>query len=114
MISLFRRLDAGEAVFDFIGKRKRWYWVSAVLLLLSITSFIVRGFNFGIEFDGGTQFPSRATTAQPAGVQSVAAQAGAGVPTTPPIGGAGGPRSAPGVAGERSAPERPAVASPLP
>ena len=40
MISLFRRLDAGDAVFDFIGKRKRWYWVSAVLLLLSITSFI--------------------------------------------------------------------------
>ena len=42
MISIFRRLDAGEPVFDFIGKRKRWYWVSAVLLLLSITSFIVR------------------------------------------------------------------------
>ena len=30
MLSVFHRLNAGEAVFDFIGHRKRWYWVSAV------------------------------------------------------------------------------------
>jgi preprotein translocase subunit SecF len=113
MISLFRRLDAGEAVFDFIGKRKRWYWVSAVLLLLSITSFIVRGFNFGIEFDGGTQFQFRATTAQPADVQSVAEQAGADVQNTPQIVGAGGNRSILVKAGELSAPEQTKVKNAL-
>src|SRR6185369_10460952 len=113
MISLFRRLDAGEAVFDFIGKRKRWYWVSAVLLLLSITSFIVRGFNFGIEFDGGTQFQFRATTAQPAEVQSVAEQAGADVQNTPQIVGAGGNRSILVKAGELSAPEQTKVKNAL-
>jgi len=113
MISMFRRLDAGEPVFDFIGKRKRWYWVSAVLLLLSITSFIVRGFNFGIEFDGGTQFQFRATTAQPAEVQSVAEQAGADVQNTPQIVGAGGNRSILVKAGELSAPEQTKVKNAL-
>jgi preprotein translocase subunit SecF len=89
MLSLYRRLNAGEAVFDFIGHRKRWYWVSAVLLLLCIGSFVVRGFNFGIEFDGGTQFQFKASTAQPAEVQQVAEQAGAAVENTPQIVGAG-------------------------
>jgi preprotein translocase subunit SecF len=113
MISMFRRLDAGEPVFDFIGKRKRWYWVSAVLLLLSITSFIVRGFNFGIEFDGGTQFQFKATTAQPAEVQAVAEQAGADVQNTPQIVGAGGNRSILVKAGELSAPEQTKVTDAL-
>jgi preprotein translocase subunit SecF len=106
MRSLFRRLNAGEAVFDFIGHRKRWYWISAVLLLLSITSFIVRGFNFGIEFDGGTQFQFRATTAQPAEVQQVAEQAGADVQNTPQIVGSGGSRSILVKTGELSAPDQ--------
>ena len=113
MRSLFRRLNAGEAVFDFIGHRKRWYWISAVLLLLSITSFIVRGFNFGIEFDGGTQFQFKASTAQPAEVQQVAEQAGADVQNTPQIVGAGGTRSVIVKAGELSASEQTKVKNAL-
>ncbi|MCW2604001.1 MAG: protein translocase subunit SecF, partial [Pseudonocardiales bacterium] len=42
--------------FDFIGTRRRWYLGSALLILLCILSFAVRGFNFSIEFEGGTQF----------------------------------------------------------
>jgi preprotein translocase subunit SecF len=93
MRRLFRRLDSGEAVFDFIGSRKRWYAVSAVLLLLCIGSFVLRGFNLGIEFEGGTSFQFRAASAEPADVQRVAEQAGAEVPSTPQIVGAGGNRS---------------------
>ena len=113
MLSLFRRLNAGEAVFDFIGKRKRWYWVSAVLLLLCIGSFIFRGFNFGIEFDGGTQFQFKAATAQPAEVQQVAEQAGAQVENTPQIVGAGGTRSIVVKAGELTPAEQDKVQSAL-
>ena len=83
---MFRRLNAGEAVFDFIGHRKRWYWISAVLLLLCITSFVFRGFNFGIEFDGGTQFQFKATTAQPAEVDA-GRRAGRGGRAEHPAGG---------------------------
>ena len=110
---MFHRLNAGEAVFDFIGHRKRWYWISAVLLLLSITSFVVRGFNFGIEFDGGTQFQFKATTAQPAEVQQVAEQAGASVENTPQVVGAGGTRSILVKAGELSATEQTKVKNAL-
>jgi preprotein translocase subunit SecF len=112
-MSVFRRLNAGEAVFDFIGTRKRWYWVSAVLLLLSITSFVVRGFNFGIEFDGGTQFQFRATTAQPAEVQDTAVKAGADVQNTPQVVGVGSTRSIIVKAGELSAPEQTKVKNAL-
>ena len=113
MLSVFRRLNAGEAVFDFIGHRKRWYWISAVLLLLCITSFVVRGFNYGIEFDGGTQFQFKATTAQPAEVQQVAEQAGADVQNTPQVVGAGGTRSIVVKAGELSATDQTKVKNAL-
>jgi preprotein translocase subunit SecF len=93
MRSLFRRLDTGEAVFDFIGSRRRWYLVSLLLLLICVGSFVFRGFNFGIEFSGGTSFQFRASTAQPAEVQEVAEQAGAEVPSTPQVVGSGGTRS---------------------
>jgi len=113
MLSVFRRLNAGEAVFDFIGHRKRWYWISAVVLLLCITSFVVRGFNFGIEFDGGTQFQFKATTAQPAEVQQVTEQAGADVQNTPQVVGAGGTRSIVVKAGELSATDQTKVKNAL-
>jgi len=36
--------------------RWRWFfvWVSAALVLISLMLFVVRGFNFGIDFTGGT------------------------------------------------------------
>jgi preprotein translocase subunit SecF len=55
-MSIFRRLYRGETDINFIGSRKRWYLASAVLLLICILSFIFRGFNYGVEFEGGTQF----------------------------------------------------------
>lgn len=63
------RLYRGESTFRFIERRKLWYAITAVLLLLSLLSILVRGFNFSIEFEGGTQFQVEAqgtsiTTAQ--------------------------------------------------
>jgi preprotein translocase subunit SecF len=43
-----------ETMFDFMGKRKLAYAFSATLLLIAIVSIIMRGFNFGIDFTGGT------------------------------------------------------------
>ncbi|MFJ1760017.1 protein translocase subunit SecF [Amycolatopsis sp. NPDC088138] len=53
--SIFRRLYVGTGAFDVVGKRKRWYIFFAVLVLVCLASMIFRGFNFGIEFEGGTQ-----------------------------------------------------------
>ena len=39
----------GDTHLDFLGKRK----IAMILIVLSISSFFVRGLNFGIEFTGG-------------------------------------------------------------
>lgn len=39
---------------DFMGKRKLALIFSGVLMLISLTSFGVRGLNYGIDFTGGT------------------------------------------------------------
>ncbi|MDP9092026.1 MAG: protein translocase subunit SecF, partial [Actinomycetota bacterium] len=53
---LVRRLYRGETRINFIGNRERWYFASLVLILICIASLGLRGFNYGIEFAGGTQF----------------------------------------------------------
>jgi preprotein translocase subunit SecF len=39
--------------YPFMATRRRWYMVSAVLMLVSLGSLAVRGLNFGIDFTGG-------------------------------------------------------------
>ena len=45
-----------NARYEFIGNRKKAYVVSGVLLFLSIGSLITRGFEVGIDFQGGMEF----------------------------------------------------------
>jgi preprotein translocase subunit SecF len=40
--------------FDFMGKRKIAFALSAVLIVLSIASLVTRDLNFGLDFTGGT------------------------------------------------------------
>ena len=40
--------------FDIVGRRKIWFAVSAVFIVAGFISMVVRGFNFGIDFTGGT------------------------------------------------------------
>lgn len=57
-----------KTTFPFMATRKRWYVVSAVLILLSIVSLMTRGLNFGIDFTGGVElelgFPQAADLQQ--------------------------------------------------
>jgi preprotein translocase subunit SecF len=50
------RLYTGEVSYDFIGHRRHWYLVSAIMIAVSILSLAVRGLDFGIEFKGGADF----------------------------------------------------------
>ncbi len=45
--------------FDFIGKRKSAYILSGSLLVISIISFFVLGFNTGVDFTGGRTYVVR-------------------------------------------------------
>ena len=50
-------LYTGDKSIDFIGRRRTWYLIAAVLLLLAIGVTALRGgFVFGIEFRGGSEF----------------------------------------------------------
>jgi preprotein translocase subunit SecF len=50
------RLYRGETAVDFIGKRRRWYSISALFILASIAALALQGLHLGIEFKGGSSF----------------------------------------------------------
>lgn len=49
-------LYTGRRSYDIVGKRRRWYAISAVLVLISAVLIVVPGLNPGIEFRGGSEF----------------------------------------------------------
>jgi preprotein translocase subunit SecF len=64
-VSLASRMYHGETSYDFVGRRRLWFSISAVLLLISVVSLIWPGLNFGIDFKGGASFrvqPERTLT----------------------------------------------------
>jgi preprotein translocase subunit SecF len=53
---LGHRLYNGEAGFDVVGNSRLIYRITAVVVLLCLLSMLFRGFNFGIDFEGGNSF----------------------------------------------------------
>jgi preprotein translocase subunit SecF len=54
---LGNNLYSGEKSIDFVGRRKIFYVVAGVMLILAILlPFRTGGFNFGIEFKGGSEY----------------------------------------------------------
>jgi preprotein translocase subunit SecF len=50
-------LYSGKVSFDFVGRRKLWYLIAVVVVVFSIMAPVLKGgFNFGIEFRGGSEF----------------------------------------------------------
>ena len=50
------RLYSGESSIDFVGRRRTWYAISAVIVLVAVGALFFRGLNLGIEFRGGADF----------------------------------------------------------
>jgi preprotein translocase subunit SecF len=50
---VWHRLYHGETTFDFVGKRKIGFTISAVLLAITLVSLLGRGLNLGLDFKGG-------------------------------------------------------------
>ncbi len=56
-ISTFgQNLYEGRISFDFVGRRKLWYTVSAIIMVAAAAGLLARGFNYGVEFKGGVEF----------------------------------------------------------
>ena len=66
-MSALGRLYRGETKIDFIGKRNTWFVISGVILAICIGSLIVRGFDYGIEFEGGVAIQAPVPSDGPVG-----------------------------------------------
>jgi preprotein translocase subunit SecF len=51
----FVRLYTGTGAFEVIGRRKLWYGISGLIVAVALASILLRGFTFGIDFEGGTK-----------------------------------------------------------
>src|SRR5207302_11002315 len=83
---LMRKIFRSEFDIDFIGRRKRWLGISAVLVAISVAALIpgIRGLKYGIDFRGGSIFkvplsrnvtvPTLTTALQQAGVPNAQVQ----------------------------------------
>ena len=58
----FVRLYTGTGAFEVIGKRKLWFTISGLIVAVALASILLRGFTFGIDFEGGTKVSMPAAT----------------------------------------------------
>ena len=54
--------------FNIVAHKKWWFTLSSILVIFSVISIFINGFNFGIDYTGGTildmQFNQPVTVAQ--------------------------------------------------
>ena len=53
------KLHRGEVSYDFVGHRKFWFSLSAVLVIISLAGLFTRGLALGIEFKGGVEYEAK-------------------------------------------------------
>ena len=60
----FARLYTGTGAFEVVGRRKLWFTISALIIAAALASIFLKGFTFGIDFEGGTKvsFPRAGAT----------------------------------------------------
>jgi preprotein translocase subunit SecF len=49
-------MHSGKRSIDFVGRRRLWYLIAVVLMVISVLALLTRGLNPGIEFRGGSEF----------------------------------------------------------
>jgi preprotein translocase subunit SecF len=92
--SFVSRLYRGETRINFIGNRMWWYLASGVMISICVISFIVRGFNYGVEFKGGSSFqiPAAGTSITSDQANAAFTTAGAAPGEAPQVVGSGSTR----------------------
>ena len=83
----FLRLYHGETTIDFIGRTRRFFIVSALVVVVGLASLGIRGLNLGIDFKGGTAWEVIGTNQSVASVTAAVEKAGAQQPTVYILGG---------------------------
>jgi preprotein translocase subunit SecF len=86
-IKTLLRLYRGQTAFDFVGRRRWWFLLSAVIIVSGLISFGIRGFNLGIDFKGGVSWEVSATGVSQATVLNAVEAAGLTQPVVEILGG---------------------------
>jgi preprotein translocase subunit SecF len=96
-LSLGDRLYRGETGIDFVGRRRTWFIISGVFVLISLAALGFRGLNLGIEFQGGAVYSvpnatcsietARDVASETTGAEAIVTETGAGIirVQTPPV-----------------------------
>jgi len=92
-MGLASRLYRGETTFPLIQRRKGFYAVSIVLVLICLGSMAFRGFNVGEEFKGGATFQFPAKGISVADARSTVTGLGVADPTVQTVGTGNGGRN---------------------
>jgi preprotein translocase subunit SecF len=76
-------LYEGDVSIDFVGRRRLWYAISAVIVIAAASGLYFKGLNLGIEFEGGVEYvvkvqPSQVTQDNADNIRE--AVAGTGIP----------------------------------
>lgn len=83
---IWSRLYRGETAFNFIGRRRIWFAISTVVILVGLVSLATRGLNFGIDFRGGTSWQVPTTTVSVAQARSALGSLGIAEATVATLG----------------------------
>jgi len=75
------RLYRGQTSFDFIGNRRWWFGISALIIVIGVISLSVQGLNEGIDFKGGRSWLVSSQTLTVAQATDAAKAAGVSSPT---------------------------------
>jgi preprotein translocase subunit SecF len=80
------RIYQGRTSVDFVGRKRTWFTVSLVVIVLGLGSLGIRGFNLGIDFKGGSSWEVQSTHTSISAITSAATKAGLTVPTVEKLG----------------------------
>jgi preprotein translocase subunit SecF len=72
------RLYRGEVSVEFVSRRRLWYTISGLILIISLGAVFGRGVNYSVDFKGGSLFAFKAPAATQTQIRSVVASIDSG------------------------------------
>ena len=82
----FGRLYQGLTTIDFVGRRRTWFTISIIIIVVGLGSLAIRGFNLGIDFRGGNSWEVLAPHSTIGAVTTAVEKAGLNLPTVEKLG----------------------------
>src|SRR5271155_5736380 len=80
------RIYQGRTTVDFVGRKRTWFSISMVIIVLGLASLGFRGFNLGIDFKGGSSWEVLAPHSSIAAMTTAATSAGLHAPIVEKLG----------------------------